>query len=80
MIRLEPTTCVLIALVSISFYYLIQQGITGFSPEYYTLPAPPKLEGPLKPNTKLSKAEHILKSYVRGPESLHVEGGMSFFC
>jgi sugar lactone lactonase YvrE len=74
MIRLEPTTCVLIALVSISFYYLIQQGITGFSPEYYTLPAPPKLEGPLKPNTKLSKSEHVLKSYVRGPESLHVEG------
>uniref|UniRef100_A0A914Z3M0 Strictosidine synthase conserved region domain-containing protein n=1 Tax=Panagrolaimus superbus TaxID=310955 RepID=A0A914Z3M0_9BILA len=73
MIRLEPTTCVLLALISISFYYLIQQGITGFSPEYYSLPAPPKLEGLLKPNTKLSKAEHLLEGYVLGPESLVVE-------
>jgi sugar lactone lactonase YvrE len=70
----DPTTVVLIALLSVSGYYLIQQGITGFSPEYYSLPSPPKLEGKLAPNDKLSKAEYILEGYVRGPESLHVEG------
>ena len=73
--RPEPTTVILIALVSIGLFYLVQQGITGFSPEYYSLPAPPKLEGKLAPNTHLAKASYLLEDYIKGPESLLVEGG-----
>ncbi|XP_035670101.1 adipocyte plasma membrane-associated protein-like [Branchiostoma floridae] len=39
-------------------------------PQEYSFSAPPKLEGPLAPNTILSRAEHFVEGKVAGPESL----------
>ncbi|KAI8484732.1 hypothetical protein Bbelb_374950 [Branchiostoma belcheri] len=39
-------------------------------PQEYSFPDPPKLEGPLAPNTVLSRTERFLEGKVMGPESL----------
>uniref|UniRef100_A0A914EBF4 Strictosidine synthase conserved region domain-containing protein n=1 Tax=Acrobeloides nanus TaxID=290746 RepID=A0A914EBF4_9BILA len=48
--------------------------VSKYEPESFSIPPPPKFEGPLALNKKLQGAELLLKDQVKGPESLIVEG------
>jgi len=45
-----------------------------------SLPDPPRLEGPLKPNNHLQIAERLYEGKVLGPESIVVDRGQWNVC
>jgi len=42
---------------------------------YYSMPDPPRLEGPLQPNNHLDIAEKLYEGKVLGPESIVFDHG-----
>jgi len=46
----------------------------------YSLPDPPRLEGPLKPNGHLLLAEALYEGRLVGPESIALDRGMLKLC
>uniref|UniRef100_A0A914D6T2 Adipocyte plasma membrane-associated protein n=1 Tax=Acrobeloides nanus TaxID=290746 RepID=A0A914D6T2_9BILA len=52
----------------------IVQHTSDFEAEEYSLPKPPKLEGPLAPNNHLRNAKLLLHGQISGPESILAEG------
>jgi len=62
--------------VIVGIYIAVQD--PSVQPESYELPSPPKLEGPLSPNTKLRNAQYLLHGQVKGPESLLIENDIIY--
>uniref|UniRef100_A0A914X7P3 Adipocyte plasma membrane-associated protein n=1 Tax=Plectus sambesii TaxID=2011161 RepID=A0A914X7P3_9BILA len=62
-----------LSLVGFGSYLVFTPGI--IDPQYYSMPEPPELTGPLAVNDMLTKAERLMEGEISGPESILLDQG-----
>uniref|UniRef100_A0A914DQG9 Strictosidine synthase conserved region domain-containing protein n=1 Tax=Acrobeloides nanus TaxID=290746 RepID=A0A914DQG9_9BILA len=65
---------IFLSIIVLLISLVISQKFSKFEPYTYSLPSPPKFEGPLAVNNILDNSELLLKDQILGPESLLIEG------